>query len=330
MTDRTALRKKPTLKDLAELTGLSPAGAHYALRGERVSPETVARVRDEARRIGFRSDPVARSLRGGASGLVGVVGGSLHDYWHLHFASELGRRLRDDGRQMLLADAGGDHRTQVEAAARLLDHRVDGLVVLPVDPLSADWREIVERVPTVSVGASPLPPPSGSVRFGAPAGIRLMLEHLRGLGRRSVLVLSPGIHSLPATDGVSVVECGFSTADAAAAAERALDAEIRPTAIFCLTDAIAYGVYAACRRRDLSIPEDISVAGFDDHPLSELLHPALTTVEWDTPRAAATAARVLDRAFADGGARGLGRVSARAGAPGVNGARVKRSKLIPR
>jgi LacI family transcriptional regulator len=298
--DSTPTRKRPTLKDLAELTGLSTAGAHYALRGERVSADTTARVRAEARRIGFRSDPVARALRGGSSGLVGVVGGSLHDYWHQHFASELGRELRRDGHQMVLADAAGDHRTQIEVATNLLDHRIDGLVVLPIDGLSPDWRDVVGRVPTVAVGA-PLPPPSGSVRFGAAAGIRLMVEHLRGLGHRHVLVLTPGVHSLPASESVTVVETGFSALDATASALTALSASSRPSAVFALSDAIACGVYAACGELGLRVPDDVSVAGFDDHPLSALLHPPLTTVGWDTPRAAVTAAQILKRSF-DGGA----------------------------
>ena len=299
MPEPSSTRKRPTLKDLAQLTGLSPAGAHYALRGERVSADTADRVRAEADRIGFRLDPVARALRGGSSGLVGVVGGSLYDYWHQHFVSELGRELGSDGRQMVLVDAGGSHHTQIEIAADLLDHRVDGLVVLPVETHSGDWRDVVGRVPTVAVGAS-LPHPASTVRFGAAAGIRLMLEHLRGLGHEQVLVLTPGVHTLPAVESVTFLECGFSAADAARVAAQSLSREPPPTAVFALTDTIACGVYAACRELGLRVPADVSVAGFDDHPLSALLNPALTTVGWDTPRAAATAARILNRAFEGG------------------------------
>lgn len=299
MPEPPPTRKRPTLKDLAQLTGLSPAGAHYALRGERVSADTTDRVRAEADRIGFRLDPVARALRGGSSGLVGVVGGSLYDYWHQHFASELGRELSSDGRQMVLVDAGGSHRNQIEIAADLLDHRVDGLVVLPVETHSGDWRDLVGRVPTVAVGA-PLPHPASTVRFGAAAGIRVMLEHLRGLGHEQVLVLTPGVHTLPAVESVTFLECGFSADDAARVASESLSQSTRPTAVFALTDTIACGVYAACRDLGLRVPADVSVAGFDDHPLSALLNPALTTVGWDTPRAAATAARILNRAFAGG------------------------------
>ena len=303
MTSVDLKRKRPTLKDLAAATGLSTAGAHYALRGERASADTVRRVRAEAHRIGFRSDPVARALRGGSSGLVGVVGGSLHDYWHQQFAADLARELETDGRRMLLADAGGDHAAQIDTANRLLDHRVDGLVVLPVDALSPDWRDVVAGVPTVAVGA-PLPPPSGSVRFAAAAGIRLMLEHLHGLGHEQVLILSPPVHQVPAAEGYAVASCGFAPQEAQAVALEALRSPTPPTALFGLTDAIAYGALGACRELGLSVPGDVSVAGFDDHPLSKLLDPALSTIGWDTPRVAAATARILNRAFADGATPG--------------------------
>ncbi len=293
-------KRRPTLKDLAAVTGLSPTGVHYALRGERASPETVARVHAAAKQIGFRLDPVARALRGGSSGLVGVLGGSLDDYWHQHFAAELGRELAADGRRMLLADAAGDHDRQIEIASALLDHRVDGLVVLPVDGGSADWSPIAEQVPTVLVGAASRPP-AGAVRFDVDGGVRLVVDHLRELGHREVILLAPGAHMLTPIAGVTIVECGFSMADARVVATAALTATPQPTAIFGLSDAIACGVYAACADLGIRIPDDVSVAGFDDHPLSTLLAPALTTVGWDTPRVAASAARILNHVFLDGG-----------------------------
>ena len=142
VTDHRPKRKRATLRDVAELTGLSPAGVSYALRGQRVSAATEERVRDAADRLGFRSDPIARALRGGSTGVIGVIGGSLADYWHQEFASELQRHLRRRGRHMLLADADGDAATEVDRARGLLDQRVDGLIALPVAPDSPGWTEL--------------------------------------------------------------------------------------------------------------------------------------------------------------------------------------------
>ncbi len=108
----------------------------------------------------------------GSTGLVGMIGGSLEDFWHQEFAAELQRCLRRHGRHMLLADAGGDADAEIALAQSLSDQRVDGLVALPVDPGSSKWLPIVRAVPTVAVGAplrrprapsaSPPTPPSAS------------------------------------------------------------------------------------------------------------------------------------------------------------------------
>jgi LacI family transcriptional regulator, galactose operon repressor len=294
---QTQKRKRTTLRELAEITGLSTAGASYALRGERVSAETSARVREAAERIGFRSDPIARALRGGSSGMIGVIGGSLADFWHQDFSSEVQRHLRDRDRLMLLADAAGDAATELEVAGGLVDQRVDGLIVLPVDPSSPGWLPIVRAVPTVSVGA-PLPAPAGSVGFAAGRGMRMMLEHLRDLGHERILILSTGAHRPPRQPGVRRVTCGYAVEDGRRA-RRALAGREPPTAVFALSDALAYGAYAACRELGLNVPGQVSVAGFDDHPVSALVEPSLTTVSWDTPRAAEAAVAMLTTAIAD-------------------------------
>jgi LacI family transcriptional regulator len=304
VSDARRKRKRATLRDVAELTGLSPAGVSYALRGQRVSPATAERVRDAADRLGFRSDPIARALRGAASGVVGVIGGSLADHWHQEFASELQRHLRRRGRHMLLADADGDPDTELERARALVDQRVEGLIALPVAPESPQWAEIVAELPVVAVGV-PLPDPAGAVRFQAAEGSDLVLDHLQSLGHERVTVLASGMHMPRRRRGVRTSTCGFSTEEGRAATVAALRAPDPPTAIFALSDTLAYGAYLACADVGLRIPDDVSVAGFDDHPVSQLLAPALTTVSWDTARAAAAAAAMLLDAI--DGTRRLGR-----------------------
>jgi LacI family transcriptional regulator, galactose operon repressor len=292
VTRAPAGRKRATLRELADLTGLSPSGVHYALRGERVSAGTAQRVQEAADRIGFRSDPIARALRGGSTGVVGVIGGSLHDYWHQQFAAQLGGLLAASGRHMLLAYADGRGDAQLVLAEGMVDQRVDGLVVLPVDPGSERWSAIVEAVPTVAVGPL-LPQPAGGIRFAVERGMQLVLDHLAGLGHRRVLMLTPGVHPAPRRPGLTAVECGFTAEGAAAAVREALAGRSRPTAVFGLSDALAYGALSACRELAVQVPGQLSVAGFDDHPLSALVEPGLTSVSWDTPAAAAAAAKLL-------------------------------------
>ena len=91
-----------------------------------------------------------------------------------------------------------------------------------------------------------------------------------------------------------------------------LDIEPRPTAVFCLSDTIACGVYAAAAARGLGIPGDLSVAGYDNHPIASVVAPALTSVEWGMPEVGASASALLAAAVAGKarkGARAKVRVS---------------------
>ena len=72
-----------------------------------------------------------------------------------------------------------------------------------------------------------------------------------------------------------------------------LERSDRPTALFCLSDSIAYGVLHGCRELGLSVPGDVSIVGFDDHPLSRLVAPPLTSVNWSIDRTARAAVGFL-------------------------------------
>ena len=73
--------RRTTIRELAEYTGLSPAAVSYALRGLQVSAETERRVREAAEKLGYEADPIARALAGGSTGVVGLLVGSLADFW---------------------------------------------------------------------------------------------------------------------------------------------------------------------------------------------------------------------------------------------------------
>ena len=90
-----------------------------------------------------------------------------------------------------------------------------------------------------------------------------------------------------------LVACAYSLNGSRPLALELLRSDERPTAVLCLSDSIAYGVYAACAELGLSIPGDVAVAGFGDHPISRLLAPPLTSTVWDVDRVAELATGFL-------------------------------------
>ncbi|WP_132881009.1 LacI family DNA-binding transcriptional regulator [Tamaricihabitans halophyticus] len=289
-------RKRPTIKDIATETGLSPAAVSYALRGLQVPPDTQQRVREVADRLGYEVDPIARALSSGRTGTIGVLCSSLEDLWQQSFIATLGRQFLAVERNLLFVDAAADPEREAMLAKYLVDQRVDALVTIPVDPTSAYWSEAAERTALVAIG-DPLPGANtaAEVVFDNSLGITDAVNTLREAGHTEVLVLTPGprlprfrpaeqfLHDIGKERGLRlrVQACPNNLNDAAEVAYTALAESSRPSAVFCLADSMAYGVYAAARELDLAIPTELSVLGYDDHPMSRLLTPALSTYRWE-------------------------------------------------
>lgn len=306
-------RKRATIREVAQATGLSPAAVSYALRGLQTSEDTQARVRRAAAELGYEADPIARALAGGRSGLVGVLCGSLEDLGEQRFVQIVGRQLHTRDLQILVTDAHGDPARERGLARQLADRRVDGLIVSPLDPSHEFWGELSETIPVVTVGdALTRAVTAGELIFENRRGVSEVLHHLHALGHRRITVLTPSRPSTPDRPSERVVaevsgELGMearivnsphSVDGATAVAARVLAELPRPTALFCLSDSIACGVYPAARGIGLRIPEDLSVAGYDDHPIARVLTPELTSVAWGATGVARMAADLMGDAIA--------------------------------
>ncbi|HEY0542526.1 MAG TPA: LacI family DNA-binding transcriptional regulator [Actinoallomurus sp.] len=304
----TQQRKRATIREVAKATGLSPAAVSYALRGIQTSEETQERVRKAAEELGYEAHPIARALASGRSGMVGLLCGSLEDLWQQSLAVGIGRALFARDRFAIILDAAGDPEREQMLARQLRDQRVDGLIVQPVDPSAPLWAELGESLPIVSIGDSlPGAHAYGEVVFDNRAGVTLALEHLYELGHRHIAVLTPTVARTPDRPAdvhvnaeahrlgvkVDVVTSPQALGTATDVALDVLGGSPRPTALFCFSDSIGYGVYAATRELGLAVPEDISVAGFDNHPMSALLTPPLTSVDWDIEGIVHSAVRVM-------------------------------------
>jgi LacI family transcriptional regulator len=301
-----------TIKDVAATTGLSPAAVSYALRGVQTSHETQERVREAAEQLGYTGNAVARALARGRTGLVGVLSSSLEDLGEQRFVETLGRQLGRHDLHMVVVDARGEPERERMLARQLADQLVDGLVISPLDPSDASWADIGEMLPVVTVGDALAGPTVGEVLFDNRAGVSLVLEHLHGLGHRQVAVVTPSRPSTPDRPAervvtevcaqlgleATVVNARHSVEAATEAGMALLARDPLPTAVFCLSDSIACGIYAAAHAHGLSIPGDLSIAGYDDHPIARVVSPALTSVDWGVPEVATAAAGLLAAAVA--------------------------------
>lgn len=307
--------RRVTLRDIADETGLSPAAVSYALRGLQVPAETQQRVREVAERLGYQADPIARALASGRTGYVGVLCGSLEDIWQQGLAATLGRGLLGADRHALIVDASNDPKLEAALATQLVDQRVDALIALPVDPVAAHWQQTAQRTVLISIGDGlPGAATAAEVVFDNEAGVSDALHQLARAGHRQIAVMTPGgmttpdrpaeviVHRIGAKLGLHVtLHASPHDLDGASAVARdALRSAERPTGFLCLADSMAYGVYAAAREAGMRVPDDVSVLGYDDHPVSRLLTPPLSTYRWPVDELVDSVVERTVRAIDDG------------------------------
>lgn len=300
----------PTIRDVACRAGVSKSLVSLVLQGSpRVGEDRRRAVLAAVDELDYRPHPAARSLAERRTRTVGVVVDDLRNPWFVDVLDGLRPVLREADLRPLIADG----RTEPTAVQALTGARVDGIVVVGTLPAEArrdlqDLADASTTVPTVVAGArEPSLPRVDVVANDDRAGVRLAVEHLLGLGHLTVahLVGSGMVGSLrreayeaavraaglePLTAEAGLVESGGH-----AAALALLTAEPRPTALLAANDVTALGALAAAAELGISVPESLSVVGYDDTSLARLRRISLTTVDNVSASVGAEAGRRLLR-----------------------------------
>jgi LacI family repressor for deo operon, udp, cdd, tsx, nupC, and nupG len=307
MDERVA---RPKIRDVAQRAGVSTATVSRALASpDQVKAKTREAVMKAVRETGYVLNVAARNLRTSRTHAVLAVVPDVSNIFFsqvLHGISDL---LRSAGYSLIIADTGNDPARERDHADFVRAGRVDGLLLLNGRLLSKpDGAQIV--VPTVSlcerIPGSELPHVETANREAA----RAMTERLIADGhRRIAYVRGPAANVLEhdrfagysdalsahglTVDDAQVRPGDFSIAAGEAAARALLALPSRPDAVFACNDAMAMGVIRAFVGAGLSVPGDVSVAGFDDIEFAGAYNPALTTVRQARGEIGARAAAML-------------------------------------
>ncbi len=304
-----------TLRDVAEFAGVHPATASRALNPETrilVSEETTRRVLDAAGELGYRPNPVARSLRTRRSHTVGVLIPDLNNPLFPPIVRGLDDRLAAAGYVALIGNTDGDDERERVVFEQMRARHVDGFVLATAhlrSPLLAEAARAGMPVVLMNRLAEDYSFPSVSV--DNERGIRMAVTHLAGLGHRRIAHIagpqdvSTGLSrhrgflaamescGLPAGPGQVVFARSFSLDEGARCCRELLTAPARCTAVAAGNDMLALGCYAELDAAGLTCPDDISIVGFNDMPFIDLLKPPLTTVRFPHYQVGTEAAQLL-------------------------------------
>ncbi len=299
---------RPTLRTVAEDTGLSISTVSRALRRPPDANPTAALVHVAAARLGYFPDPVAASLRTKRSGVIGMVAHSLTDIVQAIIYEQVDKVAVENGFDVLVAATQDDPETQRERVRLLLSRRVDGLIIADAHRNSdyADWIASL-GVPAVFVMRNA--PGHPAVTCDDFAGGRLVGEHLVAQGHTELALLtgpeySPvsyeraeGFRAALRDHGLDVPEHlteygGLHTASGQIGMERLLGRSRSFTGVFCCgNDFAAFGGVSALRAAGLVPGSDVAVVGFNDVAAATALQ--LTTVSSPQAELGELAARAL-------------------------------------
>ena len=285
-----------TIKDVAQAAGVSTATVSRALRGlPNVDAATRDRIVAHARDLDYVISPSASRLASGRTGTVAVVTPHISRWYFSTVISGIEAVLESAGLDLLLMGAGiGEAAPQVSPATRLR-RRVDAVIVVALPPGDSRLADVLDLgLPTSLVGTA-VPGVSSATINDVLAG-QMATQHLINFGHRRIGVITGRSIEEPMSTGRDRLR-GFQEAMAGAGlpvdptmvahgnstilgGEQAMTALLTqaqpPTAVFAMSDEMAFGAMKALRSHDMTIGRDVSLIGIDGHDMAEYLD--LTTV----------------------------------------------------
>ncbi|WP_034160109.1 LacI family DNA-binding transcriptional regulator [Sphingomonas sp. ERG5] len=305
---------RATIKDVSREAGVSIKTVSRVLNNERyVGQETRARVQAAVALLNFRPSTAARSLAGRRSFQIALICDNPSPYYVYEMQSGIRDRCEADGVRMIAQPYDRDSTTLLDDVESLVDAtNVDGLILTP--PVT-DYPAVLDLLARRGVRFVRVSP-GGDVDLTSSTFIdneqaaQMMTEHLIGLGHRRIGFIAghPSyatsgqrrngyLKAMQATgiapDPALMAEGSYDFASGAAAAEILLSLDVPPSAIFASSDDMAAGALTVAHRRGISVPGQLSVAGFDDTALAGFVWPPLTTIRQPTRQMAFQAADLL-------------------------------------
>jgi DNA-binding LacI/PurR family transcriptional regulator len=288
------------MRDIARSVGVSQTTVSRILSGTdgqiSIAAETRERVLAEAERLGYRPNPLAAALRGARTMLLGLIVREITDPFFAVAVEAISAEAKKHGYNVVLGIAHSQADEAIELRAVLETRHCDALLMI------GDMRDQPKMLEDLSHAHVPVVAMwQGSDLSGVPivnvdnrSGITAVLDHLGALGHRQIALVAgepfAAMHErstayvdwmaaagLPVPDGyIRLVPNDPSGAEAALKTLTSL--ETPPTAIVCTTDLLAIGVLHGAAEAGIKVPEELSVTGFDDLPVSQHLVPGLTTL----------------------------------------------------
>lgn len=309
--------KRPTQKDVALRAGVSRSTVSYVLNDQTqlkipISDETRQRVMDAIEELGYEPDARAQSLRSGSTNIVGVIIPAIQNPFFWQMLSGISESLQQAGYSLHLSHHPLDLRQEANTINQLTRQPVDGFILLAAAkyllPRLTDYLRKSGR-PVVEITAAKAE--FDHVVHSYSSGTYELMAHLLELGHKRIGFVYGITRDVQGFDRLLIYRevlkehnletferhCGETLEEVYEAAYALLSEPDPPTALLVINDIFAIAVIRAANDLGLKVPDDVSVAGFDDIPFSSFTSPRLTTVSGMAEDSGRDAVRLLLKRF---------------------------------
>lgn len=306
--------KEVTIYDLARKLNISIATVSRALKDDPVvSKKTKKKIFDLAEEMGYRSNHFARNLRNQRTDTIGVIVPRLNSYFMSTVIAGIEQVANSEGFNLIISQSSESAQKEMNSAKTMFNNRVDGLLV----SLAYDTEDIshfdtfhrknipiifFDRVAEQDMYTNVL---IDNRKAGYEATRHLIqqgctrIAHITATPKRNVYIdrlegykKALAEHDLPFTDDLLIIG-NLSMEAGATAAEHIINMPLRPDGVFVANDNCAVGCMLALKQAGIRIPDNIAFAGFNNDPVSKVVEPNLTTINYPGYEMGEVAARNL-------------------------------------
>jgi len=301
-----------TLKDVAAKAGVSTATVSHVLNNTRfVSDELRATVLRAVEATGYYRNDLARGLRRGKTGIIGLMIPDNSNPFFAEMARIVENRGFASGYSVILCNSAGDPTRESAYISALISKQIDGLIFIAAHSKGPHLMALRQRnIPLVIVDRDLQLSFADTILVNNETGGYLATKYLIDLGHRKIACISGPSDVTPSADRVKgyyralqeagieirdsyLTSGGFQYQGGQAAMAKLLASGDNLSAVFACNDLMALGALSQARLASVRVPEDISIMGFDDIQYASIVTPALSTIAQPVDEVAASAVDML-------------------------------------
>lgn len=316
------LRSIPTLDDVARAAGVSTATVSRCLNDEnKVSKDTRETVMKAVDALGYTPNFSARAMAAKRTHTIGAIIPTMENAIFARGLQAFQETLHDLGYNLLVSSSAYRPELEAQQIRALVARGAEGLLLIGYEREQKVYDYLEKRgIPTMLAWSFLPDNTHASVGFDNRASMRMLADRVISMGHKRIAVISGIVDGNDRAEGrlngikdswvangfdlndLPIFETPYDTENGAIAFETLMGAAQKPSVIMCGNDVLAAGAMSRAKAMGISIPDDISITGFDDIELAKHLHPALTTVHVPHREMGRTAASELIK-LVDGHAR---------------------------